>query len=78
MANEDIPNLTTAQRLAEARNALFLILVRQNALTSTNADGGGFSRNIGELRLMIQQLEEQLFQESYGCLQWDIRKTLDI
>lgn len=78
MANEDIPNLTTQEKLTEARNTLFLLVVRQKAVTSNSADGVSISRNIAELRSYIHELEDQLAQESASCLQWDLRKTLDI
>ena len=78
MANEDIPNLTAQQKLTEAKNVLFLLVVRQKAVTSNSADGVSISRNISELRSYISELTEQVSQESGSSLQWEIRKTLEI
>lgn len=75
--NSDIPDLTTQERLTEARNKLHELIVRKNAIISQGGDGLSLTRGIGELRNYIKDLEQQMANESTAGLQWMLRNSLD-
>ncbi len=60
---ENIQNMTTKEKLSEAKALLHYLLIEYQAVTSTGGDGVSIQRNIAELRNYIKDLEMDLSNE---------------